>query len=199
MDKKGSVSQRWLQWAEARYAPDRNAVRIAYEAVLAAINRGENTEEIVIAADSAVRKLQSSNSDALDPSDIGISVDGTNHRGRVAGFQSRFESAKVLVWNFRLERTDAAGVALNPIAIEMRGIGFNGAIANGDIIEVRGTYKKGKILRVQYVKNLTSQVTVEARRGNPILSILKIIFTLIVLFFIIGIFIVIVSKILGFR
>lgn len=204
MDVRGDVSQRWFQWAEARYSPNHTAIRVGYESALSALKRGATTEEVVIAADQAVNKLRPSTSDAQNPSDISASIDGKTHRGRVSGFQSRFESARVgrgsvLVWNFRLERNDAAGVSLNPIAIEMRGTEFNGAVANGDIVEVRGTYKKGKTLRIESLDNLTSQVTVRVRRGGKFSQVVSTLISIVVLIFIIAIFSFVFLGFAGFK
>jgi hypothetical protein len=190
MKKREKTPQQWIQWAEEQYAPDRNAIRVGLEAALSALSRGATAEAAITAANDAVRKLQLS--EVLDPSDIGISVDGKTHRGRVAGFQSRFEAANVLVWNFRLERTDAAGVALNPIAVEMRGFGFEGAIANGDIVEIRGTHETGKTLRVSAVQNLTSQVPVTARKADSTRGVLSNIIRLIVFLIVFLIFLAVI-------
>jgi hypothetical protein len=65
-----------------------------------------------------------------------------------------------IVWTFRLERYDQAGNRLQPIPIEMRGRSFEGAISDGDTVEVRGRWRQGTTLRPQQAVNLTTGAVV---------------------------------------
>ncbi len=90
-------------------------------------------------------------------------------RGRVAGFQQRNElrgRRYLAVWDFRVERASEG-----PIAVEMRGYSFDGAIANGDEVEMRGSTRSGKVVYVRSVDNLTSNSRVRVTsRPHPLLG-----------------------------
>jgi hypothetical protein len=118
-------------------------------------------------------------------------------RGRVAAFQWRQERAFTnsityptgyqvgaktgfsLVWDFRLERSAPDGTPLQPIAVELRSHaslfrfgtdtkGFEGSVLNGDEVEVDARhYKPGKLLKVEQVRNLTSNSVVRVRGSSP--------------------------------
>ena len=84
-------------------------------------------------------------------------------KGQVSGFSSRFEQTSrgaVLVWDFRVERWAADGTALARAAVEMRAPSFEGAISDGDWVEVPGKWKEGKLLHPDEVENLSSGTTV---------------------------------------
>jgi hypothetical protein len=80
----------------------------------------------------------------------------------VSGFQQRFEPGGKLVWDFRVERLDAAGKPLPRVAVEMRAATFVGSINNGDTVEVPGVVGENGILMAERVRNLTSSATVTA-------------------------------------
>jgi hypothetical protein len=68
-----------------------------------------------------------------------------------------------IVWTFRLERYDQAGNRLQPIPVEMRGRSFEGAISDGDTVEVRGRWHQGTTLRPQRAANLTTGAVVATK------------------------------------
>jgi hypothetical protein len=92
-------------------------------------------------------------------------------RGRVSNVQQRMEiaptanTASTVVWNFRLQRAGPDGAQLPAVSVEMRGVGFEGSILEGDEVEVvaRG-YKSGDVIATREVRNLTSNSRVRARR-----------------------------------
>ena len=84
-----------------------------------------------------------------------------NHvRGTVTAFQSRYESSKigqVFIWNFRLSPGDGQPIT----QVEMRGVTFQGNIANGDVVEIP-TPTTGQVSKVCLLYNLTSDSEVSA-------------------------------------
>jgi hypothetical protein len=84
-----------------------------------------------------------------------------------------------LVWDFRLERSAPDGRPLQPIAVELRSHaslfrfgpdtkGFEGSILNGDEVEVDARHHKpGKLLKVEQVRNVTSNSVVRVRGSSP--------------------------------
>lgn len=90
------------------------------------------------------------------------SEDGGPIKGQVSGLQQRFERSGEVVWNFRVERQDASGNPLPRVAVEMRGLGFEGALNNGDWVEVTGKFNHGTLMAAE-VSNLSTRATVRAR------------------------------------
>lgn len=117
MDEKNSVYPRWLHWARLRYG-DQAAVAAAYDSIMVSIKNGASQTEIVAAADESVRMLRLSTANTPISNDLSSDSNGKVHRGRVVGFQTRFESRNEIVWNFRVERTDADGKTISPVAVE---------------------------------------------------------------------------------
>jgi hypothetical protein len=105
-------------------------------------------------------------------------------RGQVSGFQQRFEVSRghnVSVWDFRLERFDTNDVALPRIPVEMRGLSFDGAILNGDTVEVSGHWRDGKTLRVEHVRNLATGAVISAAQPSRAGRFFAVLFTLVFL------------------
>jgi len=98
------------------------------------------------------------------------------------------------VWSFLVERTDEAGNPLPnplpPIAVQMRGFHFDGAIYEGDVVEVvTGGRHPGDLVHAKNVYNRTRNSSIRARVGPAIqlvkiASVLTILFTLIILYWI---------------
>lgn len=96
------------------------------------------------------------------------------------------------IWSFRLVRYDAAGNRLDPIAVELRGLGITGSIAEGDRVEVMGKPPKDAPLQVKTVNNLSTKSRVSARipishRIGQIGKVIKWVIFLAVIIFIIAI------------
>jgi len=70
--------------------------------------------------------------------------------------------AEYTIWSFRVDRYDAVGNRLDPIAVELRGLGITGSIAEGDRVAVNGKPRRDKPLRVRMVYNLTTHSRVSA-------------------------------------
>ncbi|MGY1636022.1 hypothetical protein ACI78V_05120 [Geodermatophilus sp. SYSU D00742] len=70
-----------------------------------------------------------------------------------------------LVWTFRVERYDSAGNRLPPTPVLMRGFSFNGALHDGDLVQVDAGGRPGETLEVDEVRNLTTNVVVRARKA----------------------------------
>lgn len=88
----------------------------------------------------------------------------------------------VTVMAFRVERYDSTGNRLPPIPVEMRGRSLEGAINEGDWIEVPGIWHEGHTLRAKRVRNLTTGTVVkigESAMSGPA----KIMITLFLLIF----------------
>lgn len=83
-------------------------------------------------------------------------------KGQVSGMQQRFEPGGA-VWDFRVERTDPSGKPLPRVAVELRGQSFQGSINNGDWVELFGEWRSGDVVKVDEVKNLTTNATVRTQ------------------------------------
>jgi hypothetical protein len=72
------------------------------------------------------------------------------------------------VIDFRIERTDDNGrpVALPRVAVEMRGPRFQGSLVEGDMVEVRGRVRRGHMLQVRSVRNLSSSSSMTVVGGR---------------------------------
>jgi hypothetical protein len=86
--------------------------------------------------------------------------------GQVRGLQQRTESysehGRKSVLVFRLERYDTAGNRLRPIPVQMRAIGFDGWLSDGDEVQVTGRWKDGT-LHGSRADNLTSGAAVTSQ------------------------------------
>jgi hypothetical protein len=106
-------------------------------------------------------------------------------KGQVSGFQTRFESAGrgpgTTVWSFRLDRHDKEGKPLPRVAVEMRGTSFDGAINQGDWVELDQDWKPGTTLRAKRLTNLTTNAVVSSK-GAAIKAFSK---ALVVVFFVV--------------
>jgi hypothetical protein len=90
--------------------------------------------------------------------------------GQVTGLQMRSEGgggefAAEAIWTFRLERYDGAGNRVALVPVEMRGLRFEGSLANGDTVRVRGRLRRGTFLASEVV-NFTTGSEVRAK-GVP--------------------------------
>jgi hypothetical protein len=102
---------------------------------------------------------------------------GSGVRGIVSGFQERTEPIRHgLVWTFRIDQYDEAGNLVERIPVEMRGLGFNGMIRDGETISVSGRWRPGGILRPKRVLNETTRSTVSSRGYGPLVALLFLAF-----------------------
>ena len=94
--------------------------------------------------------------------------------GEVRGIQQRNEQDPYInewtwnIWTFRVERYDPAGNRLPPVAVEMRSRFFEGAINEGDWVEIPGVWQGSETLRPPSVFNITTGTVVKAKTKPPI-------------------------------
>ncbi len=167
---------RWKAWAENTLGGSETQIEAATEAVMSAIRAGASQEEAVARAravwdgrepppapaEPAAPPVPASAAPAPSSAPRAGAPDAAI-TGRVVGFQARNEMyarTYIVVWDFRIERPGAA-----PIAVEMRGFAFDGAVANGDEVRIAATQAKGGIVHVNSLENLTSNATVRVTRG----------------------------------
>jgi hypothetical protein len=87
-------------------------------------------------------------------------------RGQVLAAQQIQDVSKsrILIYNFRLQRSSPDGDLLPVVEVEIRGREFTGSIVDGDQVEVNGRgYKTGDVVEVKVVRNLGSNSLVKAR------------------------------------
>lgn len=84
-------------------------------------------------------------------------------RGVQARVERRGDNAHQEVWTFRVERFDEAGDRVLLVPVEMRGLGFEGSIGDGDWVRVRGRRRRGTF-HAREVENLTTGATVRAKQ-----------------------------------
>jgi hypothetical protein len=95
------------------------------------------------------------------------------------------------VWDFRIERQDAAGKPLPRAQVEMRGNSIHGTIANGDWVEIDTNWRQGKVVHTRTVRNLSSNSTVHAKGGHRAISLLP---GLLMLPFVIAVFALVIYE-----
>lgn len=78
--------------------------------------------------------------------------------GYVRGLSGRMMQNQQ-VYSFRVETFDAKGNRLPPITVEMKGIGFEGSLNEGDQVEIDKKPSPGKLIRVSKVRNITAGST----------------------------------------
>jgi hypothetical protein len=133
------------------------------------------------------------------PRDSGAATGFPNHgglAGQVRGLQVRSEpyrqGVQRTIWSFRVERYDEAGNRVLLVPVEMRGLFFQGSIAEGEWVCVHGK-RQGGTLRATRLENLSTGAVVEAtgvpkriRIASSVFGILfAIVFLAIVIFIII--------------
>lgn len=97
--------------------------------------------------------------------------DSDQVEGQVRGIMSRSEEGEgEAVWTFRLERYDAVGNRELLVPVEMRGYRFEGSIAEGDWVRLRGSERRGT-LQVSELENVTTGATVRVKTTPRIVGI----------------------------
>lgn len=175
------VEARWHTWAEQTLGGSPTQVDAATKAALGAMARGAPQAEVVEMAKRAWATAEASAGSSQgrqpQPAQQGVAQPGGGIssasqveasrgfvRGRVAGLQQRNEMwgrRYVTVWDFHITRDGD----LPPVSVEMRGFSYEGSIANGDVVEVRGRARGNRILHVRRLENRTSNSTVRVKRG----------------------------------
>jgi hypothetical protein len=167
------LRDRWQAWVKKALGGTEAQIEAATLAAMGAIRAGGTQDQAVEHARAAWNGKTASAvaqptppqqaAPVPSPSPQRTPVSGAEITGKVAGFQARnemFNRSYIIVWNFRVER---AGVP--PLAVEMRGYAFDGAVANGDEVRLAATPGRGGIVRAKSLENLTSNATVGVSRG----------------------------------
>lgn len=124
--------------------------------------------------------------------------------GQVSMFQERYErkatsNVPITVWSFRLERQDEQGQPLPRIGVEMRGMGFDGTLAQGDWVRIDEDWQPGTTLQARQVTNLSTNSTVRAKGEGPATKAAKTVgVVLSVLFFVAVLSFVVVGWVTSF-
>lgn len=103
--------------------------------------------------------------------------------GEVSGLTSRSEhdpdrgdgTSTHLVWTFTLERFDDSGNRLPPVPVQLRGRSFDGALRDGDWVQVQAIWRPGTTVHVKEVLDLTTGALVRAHRPSKIAQVVGII------------------------
>jgi hypothetical protein len=188
----------WQAWAAQAYAGDPRRIQAAAEAALSALALGATVDQATAAARAAAESeaapvFQSAERASGGRASASPGQRDGRLRGRVSGFQQRYESSgrrQVYVWDFQLELPGSSGG--EHVAIEMRGFGFKGAVQDGDEVEIAGRGRPGRVNRVRRLKNLTSDSRVKVRGHPSVTRAVGVLATVIVLigFAVIALFIV---------
>ncbi|MGW6838824.1 hypothetical protein ACWGCI_36220 [Streptomyces sp. NPDC054949] len=96
------------------------------------------------------------------------------------------------VWHFRLTRHDAAGNALQPIPVEMRGLSFSGSVSNGDEVRLSGRWRDGTLSTNEF-RNLTTHARVHNKTYRGQLIVARVFFALVALAILITIVSLVIS------
>lgn len=193
------LSDRWEAWARKALGGDQAQIEAATRAVMSAIRAGASQEEAVARARAAwggeeppPRPASPPAPRPAPPTPRRAAGSGSVIVGRVAGFQARNEMygrTYLAVWDFRVEQPEAL-----PVAVEMRGYAFDGAVANGDEVRIAPTEARGGIVHVHSLENLTSNATVRVTRraispssrvGKTIRALFVVFFLIILIFFVV--------------
>ncbi len=119
--------------------------------------------------------------------------------GEARGVQARSEQdlltpqRQFTVLTFRVERFDRAGNRLPPVAVQMRGRTFEGAISEGDWVEVAVAGAPSDTLHVDRVRNLTTTAVVRAKGEERSLSfwvVVGVVVLIVVVIFVVAIMII---------
>jgi plastocyanin len=90
-------------------------------------------------------------------------------RGQARTIQHRVEQdpwlarTSFIIWSFRVDRLDDQGNKLSPVPVEMRGRRIEGALVEGDWVEVPGKWRPGETLETKRIRNLSTGANVKAR------------------------------------
>jgi hypothetical protein len=111
--------------------------------------------------------------------------------GNVRGFQSRTENQSSLstpqapriwtIWTFRVECLDTQGNRIALVPVEMRGLSFQGSIADGDSVEIRGSASSRGTLHPGEVRNRTTGAVVRSSGKSLIAGLIQMVLVIIFL------------------
>jgi hypothetical protein len=160
----------WRAWAVREFGDDQRSVELATDFVLKSLIKGYSVEQSVAVARAAVLAeapgtgANLSIDEAVKRAAAGHPVSDAEHlRGRVSLLRSRNELMGTrygTVWNFRVDSWDSEGKSQPAVAVEMRGLQFNGSLGEGDWVEITGPWEAGKNFRVARLQNITMNAPV---------------------------------------
>jgi hypothetical protein len=75
------------------------------------------------------------------------------------------------IWTFRIERYDDAGNRVALVPVEMRGLHFEGSLANGDRVRAWGRFRGGTF-RATEIENWTTGTRFRSRRIPGVAALL---------------------------
>ncbi|WP_115975597.1 hypothetical protein [Streptomyces sp. 3212.3] len=110
--------------------------------------------------------------------------------GQARGIQQRSESygenGARSVLTFRIERYDRAGNRLRPVPVQMRTLGFDGSLSEGDEVSVTGQWKHGT-LHTSRMHNLTTGASIVGKSfKKAILIFLAVAIVMAVVFLVVA-------------
>jgi hypothetical protein len=113
-------------------------------------------------------------------------------KGEIRGIKERTErrgnNGSETIWTFRIERYDEAGDRMAPVAVQLRGYGFDGSLTEGDEVRVSGKWRDGT-LHTDKVQNLTTRAVVKKRSfAKPLIASLLVMVVFVVGFFVFSTF-----------
>lgn len=97
----------------------------------------------------------------------------------VRGLGQRTAQPNMQVYSFRVERFDAQGNRLPAVTVEMKGIGFEGSLNEGDQVRIDRKPRPGKTIRIKELMNLTAGSIFKVQQYSLIVRILSVPMTLI--------------------
>jgi tetratricopeptide (TPR) repeat protein len=167
------IRAKWRDWVKSEIGGADARIEAATIAALTALQRQGPEAAIAAARQAAFRWGQDEFRRFPQPDD------GKVIRGRVKGIQpsqARVDGAftgrgmSPPVWkimNFQIERVTSDGTPLPSVPVQLRGRWLEGALANGDIVEVNGPWTTGQVLAVNYVRSAqVSEKTLIRVRGD---------------------------------
>jgi hypothetical protein len=161
----------WREWAVREFGDDPRSVELATDSVLKSLIAGYSVEQSVAIARAAV-VAGTSGTDAnasRDEADTRLAAaehpvsDAEHLRGQVSLFRTRTELMGTqygTLWNFRVDSWDREGKPQPAVAVEMRGLQFNGSVGDGDWVDIPGPWEAGENLRINRLRNITMNAPV---------------------------------------
>jgi hypothetical protein len=161
----------WRAWAVREFGDDQGSVELATESALKSLITGYSVEQSIAIARAAVLGEPPGTGVNGSMDEAGTKLVAAEHlvsdaehlRGRISLFRSRPELMGTqygTVWNFRVDSWDSEGRSQPAVAVEMRGLQFNGSLGEGDWVEIPGPWEAGKNLRVGRLRNITMNAPV---------------------------------------
>jgi hypothetical protein len=189
----GELRARWENWLRSNYGGSDEQIARGTQAAMTAIGQRRSQSEVAAAAlfawKNGVAAADPREARAPTPPTPPAAANGARSnpgavasrrevRGQVVGFSPRTEvhgRRYVTLWFFNVRQMDG-----NVVSVRMRGIRFNGALNNGDVVSFRRRRPDGDgIVHVNRVSNLTTNSIVRVTRGYSPASGLMVLLALL--------------------